>query len=79
MHVPGALIHVSASGNGYIWGVNKNYQIFKCKKPCNGEWVRIDGGLKQIDGGYGYVYGVMMTFSPARLMAVEVGGKFLGS
>ncbi len=23
-----------------------------------GEWVRVDGGLKQIDGGYGYVYGV---------------------
>jgi len=32
--------------------------IFKCKKPCNGAWVQVDGRLKQIDGGEQYVYGV---------------------
>ena len=58
MHISGALTHVSASGNGYIWGVNSSHLIYKCKKPCNGEWVLVDGRLKQIDGGYSYVYGV---------------------
>ena len=56
--LPGALKHVSASGNGYIWGVNSNDDIYKCKKPCNGLWIKVDGKLKQIDGGEAYVYGV---------------------
>ena len=56
--IPGGLKHVSASGNGYIWGVNRNDQIFKCKKPCSGSWVGVSGALKQIDGGHDYVYGV---------------------
>ena len=45
-------------GTGYIWGVNANDDIFKCKKPCNGAWAHIGGKLKQIHGGYGYVYRV---------------------
>ena len=56
--IGGRLKHVSASGNGYVWGVNNDGQIFKCKKPCTGQWKRIGGALKQIDGGYAYVYGV---------------------
>ena len=56
--IPGKLIHVSASGNGYIWGVNRANHIFKCKKPCTGLWVHVGGGLKQIDGGQRAVYGV---------------------
>ena len=57
-HIPGKLKHVSASGNGYIWGVNSHDRIYKCKKPCTGRWEGVDGRLKQIDGGYAYVYGV---------------------
>lgn len=56
--ISGGLKHVSASGNGYIWGVNKNDDIFKCRKPCNGKWIQVSGKLKQIDGGHKYVYGV---------------------
>ncbi len=56
--VPGSLKHISASGNGYIWGVNIYDVIYKCKKPCSGDWKLVDGALKQIDGGYSYVYGV---------------------
>ena len=57
--VPGRLIHVSASGNSYIWGTTRGHSIFKCKKPCTGEdWVRVDGLLKQIDGGEREVCGV---------------------
>ena len=54
----GGLKHVLASGSGYIWGVNSNDNIYKCKKPCNGAWVQVSGGLKQIDAGHDYVYGV---------------------
>jgi hypothetical protein len=49
---------VTASRNGYIWGVNSHDAIFKCKKPCNGRWIHVPGHLKQIDGGQAYVYGV---------------------
>ena len=58
VHVKGRLIHVSASGNGYIWGVNRGNQIYRCKKPCNGKWIVMGGRLKQVDGGQKYVYGV---------------------
>ena len=58
VNVKGGLIHVSASGNGYIWGVNRPHQIYRCKKPCNGKWIRVPGLLKQVDGGQKYVYGV---------------------
>ncbi len=59
VNVPGALTHVSASGNGYIWGVNKNDDIYLCKKPCSGgsPWKQIGGKLRQIDGGEQYVFG----------------------
>ena len=59
INVPGALTHVSASGNGYIWGVNKNDDIYLCKKPCSGgsAWKHIPGKLRQIDGGEEYVFG----------------------
>ena len=54
----GKLKHVSASGNGYIWEVNSARQIYKCKKPCSGGWVHVDGTLNQIDAGNQYVYNV---------------------
>lgn len=57
-NIPGKLIHVSASGKNYIWGVNREQRIYKCKKPCNGAWQLVDGLLKQLDGGSTYVYGV---------------------
>lgn len=49
---------MTASGNGYIWGVNRNDQIYKCKKPCTGAWKNVGGRLRQIDGGYAFVHGV---------------------
>ena len=55
------LKHVSASGNGFMWGVDSKDSIFKCAKPqCHlvGNWIKVDGHLKQIDGGAREVYGV---------------------
>ena len=57
-HISGRLNYVSASGNDSIWSVKSNGLIFICKKPCTGSWINVDGQLKQIDGGYAYVYGV---------------------
>ena len=52
--IPGLLKHVSASGNGYIWGVNKNDAI-----SINAENHALENGFtlagrssKQIDGGH---------------------------
>ena len=62
--VSGASIYVSASGNGYIWGIDTGKNCaWTCKKPCSGSWVLVDQtcGFKQIDGGQEYVYAVNRT------------------
>ena len=56
--ISGGLKNVSASGNGYVWGVNSSDQIYKCKKPCNGAWQQVPGDLKQVSGGQKEVWGV---------------------
>lgn len=44
--------------NDYIWAVNANNNIYRCKAPCtSGGWQQIAGSLKQIDVGRQYVYG----------------------
>ena len=58
IQVHGQLNHVCSSRNGYIWGVAKDESIYKCKKPCNGGWERVDVHLRQIDGGNQFVYGI---------------------
>jgi hypothetical protein len=56
--VPGGLKNVSASGNGYVWGVNKNNSIYTCKKPCDGNWRWINGSLEQVSGDENNIWGV---------------------
>ena len=56
--IDGTLKNVSASGKGWIWGVNRNDVIYKCKKPCNGSWSRVSGDLKQVSGGDNEIWGV---------------------
>ena len=55
--IPGGLKHVSGSVN-YLWGVNTADNIYRCDRPCTGNWVRVAGGLKQIDVGDDEVWGV---------------------
>ena len=40
--IPGSLKHVTASGRTEIFGVNNNNNLFRCKKPCVGEWELVD-------------------------------------
>ncbi len=64
--IPGKLNIISIAG-GWVWGVNSKFKIFKCKQPCNGDWIldsspeTNDSGPKsmiQISCGDTYVYGV---------------------
>ena len=55
--IPGDLKQITASTN-YFWGVNKNDDIFKCKRPCNGNWRKIGGKLMQVDADDDEVWGV---------------------
>ena len=55
--IPGSLKHVSTSIN-YLWGVNSNNRIYRCSRPCNGQWAAVDGTLKQIDVSDMEVWGV---------------------
>jgi hypothetical protein len=42
----------------WIWGVNTNQNIYRCKAPCaTSAWQQIPGSLKEIDVGKEYVYG----------------------
>ena len=46
----------------YVWGVNSQGHIFRCKAPCaNNVWQQMNGSLKQIDVGKEYVYGTNMN------------------
>ena len=47
--IPGKLKHVTASGTHSIFGTGPDDTIWRCKKPCVGEWEKIDSGLKQCD------------------------------
>ena len=58
--IPGTLKLATTSTN-YLWGVNAGDQIFKCNRPCTGNWERIPGGLSQIDAGEMEVWGVQSS------------------
>jgi Tectonin domain len=55
-NIGGALIHVSASADGTVWGCNASNQIYRRDGAA---WTRISGALKQISvGRSGVVWGV---------------------
>jgi hypothetical protein len=56
-------IHVTASGHGYIYVIDRQRHVYKCKQPCRGnkEFIRIayvPGGAKQIDAGFFRIYAI---------------------
>ena len=55
--IPRGLTQVSGSLN-YIWGVDKNMDIFTCLRPCTGTWKHIPGKLVQVDVDDHEVWGV---------------------
>lgn len=75
---------INKNKNDYIYGVNKHNNIYSCKKPCNGGWTRIPGGLVSISQDShndGYVYGTnkhnnfYKCKKPCTGSWVPIGGK----
>ena len=56
--IPGKLKYVSGSGKSEIFGVNGADAIFRCQKPCIGEWEIVPGKLTQCDATFDAVIGV---------------------
>ena len=57
--IPGKrLKHVTASGADNIYGVDTDDHVYSCKKPCVGEYMLLDGRLKQVDGAFDSFVGV---------------------
>lgn len=57
--IGGSLKNVSASGKDYIWGANKNDDIYTCLKPCDdAKWTHVPGKLKQVSADDEYIWGV---------------------
>ena len=48
-HIPGKMKHVTASGSHEVFGVDVNDNVWRCQKPCVGNWVRMSAKLSQID------------------------------
>lgn len=57
-NIPGKLKHITASGQREVFGVDDNDLIWRCKKPCIGDWEHVEGLLVQCDGTYDAVFGV---------------------
>ena len=76
--IPGDLKQITASTN-YLWGVNKHDDIFICKRPCNGNWRKINGKLMQVDADDHEVWGVSkQNYISDQLMAVvEIGHELV--
>ena len=55
--IGGRLKHVSVGPTGWVWGVNRNNQIYKCEKPCDRGWKEVNGRLKNVSGGKTKVWG----------------------
>ena len=58
--VPGQMTHVTV-GPHEIYGIDTTKEVYRCKKPCFGEWVKIvfdDGNVKQIDATLNEIFAV---------------------
>ncbi len=57
--ITGSLSDVSATGDGWVWGIQGESLIFKCPKPCaaNGSgWVQVDGNAVQVSANDTHVW-----------------------
>ncbi len=57
--IPGNLKYIS-NGEFDIWGTGTNAwgAIFRCDKPCTGNWITVPGSLASVSVGKDMVYGV---------------------
>ena len=55
---PGNMKHITGSGRNDVFGITTRNQIYRCKKPCIGEWELMSGRLNQCDATFDSVVGV---------------------
>ena len=48
--------HVTASGRNVITGITEGGHIYRCMKPCVGEWEKMEGTARQCDASINEVY-----------------------
>ena len=76
--IRGQLKQISAAGSEWLWGVNRDDAIYKCKKPCaDSNWIRVvrgPGGLEQIEGGDKEVWGVTSSSYNNRIYKMNQDG-----
>jgi len=77
-NINGRLKQISAAGSEWLWGVNRDDAIYKCKKPCaDSNWIRVvrgPGGLEQIEGGDKEVWGVTSSSYNNRIYKMNQDG-----
>ena len=58
--IPGSMKHISASGVYDVFAVDVNDKIFRCRKPCVGEWIQLGhvARLAQCDATADGLFGV---------------------
>ena len=59
--IPGRLKHITGSGKSEVFGTNAHGYIYRCKKPCTGEWEKVEGNLKQCDATFNSIVGVTIS------------------
>ena len=57
-HIPGHLKYITASAPDYVFGVSDDNKIYRCKKPCVGEFQLMGGSFNQCDATVNGVFGV---------------------
>ena len=64
--IPGSLKHITASAPYAVYGVNAKDMVYRCRKPCIGEWELLSGYLGQCDGTANALFGVNSQGSLSR-------------
>lgn len=76
--VRGEVQHLTASGDGLLWAVQSDGRVWKCDKPCTGDW-KLTGGwrqddvIQQVSAGATYLWAVTRTGAIWRRLVTGSG------